>query len=53
MFFYFFVLWVCCFTYTEDKEKGIVTDINWHRVKEKENPPDGGEYFLRYTNDVA
>jgi hypothetical protein len=37
--------------YTEDKEKGIVTDINWHRVKERERPK--GEYFLRYTNDAV
>lgn len=35
--------------YTEDKEKGITTDINWYRVKEREKPK--GEYFLRYTNN--
>jgi len=34
-------------TYTEDKEKGIVTDIQWERIKNKEKPK--GEYFLRYT----
>jgi len=27
-----------------------VTDINWHRVKERERPK--GEYFLRYTNNT-
>jgi hypothetical protein len=41
--------WLYTIEYTEDKEKGIVTDINWHRVKERERPK--GEYFLRYTND--
>lgn len=40
--------WLYDITYTEDKEKAIVTDINWHRVKERERPK--GEYFLRYTN---
>lgn len=40
--------WLYDITYTEDKEKGIVTDINWNRVKEREKPK--GEYFLRYTN---
>jgi len=34
-------------TYTEDMEKGIVTDIQWTRIKSKEKPK--GEYFLRYT----
>jgi len=34
-------------TYTEDQEKGIVTDLHWERIKEKEKPK--GEYFLRYT----
>ena len=33
--------------YVEDQEKGIVTDMNWKRIKEKEKPK--GEYFLRYT----
>ena len=42
--------WLYDITYTEDKEKGIVTDINWHRVKERERPK--GEYFLRYTNNT-
>lgn len=34
-------------TYTEDKEKDTVTDIQWKRIKTKEKPK--GEYFLRYT----
>jgi len=34
-------------TYTEDLEKGIVTDIHWKRIKSKEKPK--GDYFLRYT----
>jgi hypothetical protein len=34
-------------TYTEDTEQGIVTDIQWKRIKSKEKPK--GEYFLRYT----
>ena len=42
--------WLYDITYTEDKEKEIVTDINWHRVKERERPK--GEYFLRYTNNT-
>jgi len=33
--------------YTEDKDKGLVTDIKWTRQKEKEKPK--GEYFLRYS----
>nr|MDA3881098.1 hypothetical protein [Prolixibacteraceae bacterium] len=40
--------WLYDIKYIEDKENGIVTDINWHRVKEREKPK--GEYFLRYTN---
>jgi len=40
--------WLYDIKYTEDKEKGIVTDINWLRIKERERPK--GEYFLRYTN---
>lgn len=39
--------WLYEIEYTEDQEKGIVTDINWTRQKEKEKPK--GEYFLRYT----
>ena len=39
--------WLYDITYTEDTEKGIITDINWNRVKERERPK--GEYFLRYT----
>ncbi len=42
--------WLYDIEYTQDKEKGIVTDINWHRVKERERPK--GEYFLRYTNST-
>lgn len=42
--------WLYDIKYTEDKEKGIVTDIHWHRVKEREKPK--GEYFLRYTNNT-
>lgn len=42
--------WLYDIKYTEDKEKGIVTDINWCRVKERERPK--GEYFLRYTNNT-
>lgn len=36
--------------YVEDAEKGIVTDINWKRIKDKERPK--GEYFLRYTKNA-
>lgn len=36
--------------YVEDTEKGIVTDINWKRIKEKQRPK--GEYFLRYTKNA-
>ena len=42
--------WLYDIKYTEDKQKGTVTDINWHRAKERERPK--GEYFLRYTNDA-
>jgi len=28
-------------------KKGIITDLNWKRIKEKEKPK--GIYFLRYT----
>lgn len=34
-------------TYIEDTAQGIVTDIQWKRIKSKEKPK--GEYFLRYT----
>lgn len=37
-------------SYTEDQEKGIVTDLQWKRIKKKEKPK--GEYFLRYTDNV-
>jgi hypothetical protein len=33
--------------YVEDQEKGLVKDITWKRIKEKEKPK--GEYFLRYS----
>ncbi len=39
--------WLYDISYIEDYEKGIVTDINWERIKERERPK--GEYFLRYT----
>lgn len=42
--------WLYDIEYTYDKEKKNVTDINWHRVKEREKPK--GEYFLRYTNNT-
>lgn len=38
-------------TYTEDAEKGIVTDLQWERVRKKEKPK--GEYFLRYTINLS
>ena len=37
-------------TYKEDKQKDIVLDLNWKRIKEKERPK--GEYFLRYTQNA-
>ncbi len=43
--------WLYDIKYTEDSEKGIVTDIIWERKKEKERPK--GEYFLRYTNNAV
>ena len=39
--------WLYNISYVEDAEKGIVTDITWERIKERERPK--GEYFLRYT----
>lgn len=42
--------WLYDIKYTEDTEKGIVTDITWTRVKEREKPK--GEYFLRYTENA-
>jgi len=42
--------WLYNISYTEDAEKGIVTDINWERIKERERPK--GEYFLRYTKQA-
>lgn len=43
--------WLYEVKYTEDKEKGIVTDITWERIKEREKPK--GEYFLRYTKTAV
>lgn len=34
-------------TYTEDAEKGVVTDIEWELQKTRQRPK--GEYFLRYS----
>lgn len=42
--------WLYDISYVEDTAKGIVTDINWVRKKEKEKPK--GEYFLRYTKNA-
>ena len=42
--------WLYDIKYTEDKEKGIITDISWERQKGKEKPK--GEYFLRYTKNA-
>jgi hypothetical protein len=39
--------WLYDIKYTEDKEKGVITDITWQRIREREKPK--GEYFLRYT----
>jgi len=36
-------------TYTEDTEKGVVTDIVWEIQKSRERPK--GEYFLRYSKE--
>jgi len=43
--------WLYDIKYTEDKEKGIITDISWERIKEREHPK--GEYFLRYTKTAV
>ncbi len=43
--------WLYDIKYTENKEKGIVTDITWERIKEREKPK--GEYFLRYTKTAV
>ena len=43
--------WLYDIKYTEDKEKGIITDITWNRIKERERPK--GEYFLRYTKTAV
>ena len=43
--------WLYNIKYTENKEKGIVTDISWERIKEREKPK--GEYFLRYTKTAV
>lgn len=36
-------------TYTEDAEKGVVTDIQWKLQKTRQRPK--GEYFLRYSKE--
>lgn len=36
-------------TYTQDTEKGIVTDIEWKLQKTRQRPK--GEYFLRYSKE--
>lgn len=36
-------------TYTEDTEKGVVTDIQWKLQKIRQRPK--GEYFLRYSKE--
>lgn len=33
----------------ENKEQGLISDIQWFRQKEKEKPK--GEYFIRYSQD--
>lgn len=43
--------WLYDIKYTENKEKGIITDITWKRIKEREKPK--GEYFLRYTKTAV
>lgn len=43
--------WLYKIKYTEDKEKGIVTDMTWERIKKREKPK--GEYFLRYTKEAV
>ena len=43
--------WLYDIKYTENKEKNIVTDITWKRIKEREKPK--GEYFLRYTKTAV
>jgi len=43
--------WLYDIKYTEDKKKGVITDITWERIKERERPK--GEYFLRYTKTAV
>jgi hypothetical protein len=43
--------WLYDIKYTEDKKKGVITDITWKRIKERERPK--GEYFLRYTKTAV
>lgn len=43
--------WLYNIKYTENKDKGVITDINWERIKERERPK--GEYFLRYTQTTV
>ena len=33
--------------YVEDKEKAVITDITWTKIKKREKPK--GQYFLRYS----
>ena len=35
--------------YQEDKEKGVVSNIVWTKIKEREKPK--GQYFLRYSKE--
>jgi len=35
--------------YVEDADKGVITDIKWSRLPQKEKPK--GEYFLRYSRE--
>ena len=43
--------WLYDIKYTEDKQKGIITDITWERIRKRERPK--GEYFLRYTKTAV
>ena len=43
--------WLYDIKYIENKKKGIITDITWKRIEERERPK--GEYFLRYTKTAV
>ncbi len=43
--------WLYDIKYTQDNEKGIITDITWERIRKRERPK--GEYFLRYTKTAV